>query len=247
MGTVLILVLGGFVLLLVLITVGMSQASASIAASNAARDEDVRAAVTQYGLLHAMSAGEVIIGASPERQALFYKLGGTPEVWIPYEMIASVELTPVYERTEETTSETRTRRGRQLVSAGIGAAIAGPVGAIVGGSGAPSTTTSSTSTSETLASLELKVRLLDPRRPMMLLEIGERMLSGSRVSPNLRSTAENMAALLANIVDENAYIKAQSSHVAQPNPPSPPSIAWPSKQLAPAEPQRGWWTRTFGG
>ncbi|UVO50995.1 hypothetical protein M0208_10875 [Sphingomonas sp. SUN019] len=239
----LVALFGVLVIAVVLIFASLHTSAVSAEADRKEKFERVAQATMEHSLVHALAAGDVIIGAAPAQRALFYKMAEQQEVWIPYSALAGVELTPIWQVSEDNVGETRTKRGNQLVSAGIGAALAGPVGAVIGGLSAKTTTTSFSSTSRLLSSLELKLRIKDPRKPFLSLEITERNIAGTNVTSELRHAAESLAALIANNVEENEK-PAQLVPAT-----SDPTLFPESRDTArqPYQPQRGWWQRTFGG
>ena len=113
-----------------------------------------------------------------------------------YDHVASVELTPIYEHHDAGTATTTSNRGSQLISAGVGAAIAGPAGLVVGGlSGSRTTTHDSVSTAE-LDRIELKIRLYFDDLPVVKI-----------VAPSYAATqAERLAARLANAIDQRGGV-----------------------------------------
>ena len=109
----------------------------------------------------------ITLGVNVRKRAIAVVRSNGHGKWIPFEAIAGVELTPFYTRIEEGTSETSTRRGSQLIGAGIGAAIAGPAGMVVGGLSGGSRTQSSSSSSEFLSEMEIKLRLFSEEEPLL--------------------------------------------------------------------------------
>lgn len=165
------------------------------------------------------------IGASLCRRQLAIVNRGGHGRWIDFDQIAAVELTPIYDRIDQSTSQTTTRRGSQLIGAGLGAAVAGPAGLIVGGLSGNTTTETRGSSSQFLSRLELNLRIFDDAIPNLKLSI----TSGY-------DEAERLAARLANIIDQRGtkYVPSSrstdSTFITDPLPSMP----------------RGWWQRTFG-
>ena len=146
--------------------------------------------------------------------------------------LAAVELTPIYESVTLSSGETRTNRGSQLVSAGVGAVVAGPAGAVIGGlSGSTHTSTNSRS-EQRLASVELHVRFLSEELPYVLVATGQ------------IEKARELAARLANIID------LREKRTGPLEPPERVTTALLSNEALATLPasatQRGWWSRTFG-
>lgn len=144
--------------------------------------------------------------------------------WIGFNRIAQVELIPFYTRRDESSSETSTRRGSQFLGAGIGAAVAGPAGLIVGGLSGKQTISTQGSSSEYLSKLELKLRLRSDRMPMLKIAFSEHL-----------DGVELMAARLANAVDESAG----------PAPPGSELLETFQVKCRPVVAD-GLWKRTFG-
>lgn len=240
-GVVLIflLIVGGGVVALVMF----------VSADGAAREaHGVRARLVddlaaEHDLLHAVAAGDVIIGVKEGRHALFYKLADQPHLWLSIANIAAVELRPVFERRDESTATTTTSRGSQLIGAGVGMAIAGPVGALIGGTTGARQTTSRIESNAVLRALELEMRVRDARRPRLIVSISQPLPSGSIVPPALEERSRNLAAFLATAIEDAGSTGPESRE--QGGEPHAAPIAWPSQPLAVGE-RRGWWQRTFG-
>ncbi len=146
--------------------------------------------------------------------------------------VRSVELTPIYQTVTDSTGETRTNRGSQLLSAGIGSAIAGPVGLLAGGLSGSTRNVSQSVSQQNLVSMEINVRFLSDEVPLVVIATG------------MVDDAREIAARLANMIDMrpaalDALPPVQS---VQTVPLTDEEFA--SLPLAPV--QRGWWSRTFG-
>jgi hypothetical protein len=117
---------------------------------------------------------------------------------LPYSALRAVTLTPEYSRTSYSDGEVRTRTGSAIVRAGLGAAVAGPVGAIIGGLSAPQISEARTEHDETVSVLELEMFFRDERHPRFVMHgIG----AYSVVSYEVSEAFKDMAARLANVVD----------------------------------------------
>ena len=145
--------------------------------------------------------------------------------WIEFNRIAHIELVPTYSTSYRSTSSTSTRRGSQLLGAGIGSAIAGPAGLIVGGLSGKTRTTTQGSSTESLSSVELKLRLRSSELPFLSLTFRW-----------LGTDLETIAARVENFLDGN-----------------PPVVAGLEEQafrrfsVVPRPVLRvSWWTKTFG-
>jgi hypothetical protein len=152
-----------------------------------------------------------------------------------YDHVASVELTPVYEHHDVGTSTTKVGRGSQLVSAGIGAAIAGPAGLVVGGlTGSKSTAISSVQTTE-LDRIELRVRLHCDDLPVFRIVASRHALG----------EVERFAARLTNVIEkrnkvpENIAKPLRVETILERDAQLPGQLATSSR--------KGWWARTFYG
>ena len=131
----------------------------------------------------------------------------------------------MYSTSNRSTSQTSTRRGSQLLGAGIGSAIAGPAGLIVGGLSGKTKTTTRGSSTESLSSLELKLRLRSDELPFVSLTFGWIGAGG----------VETIAARVANYLDRNSPVADLEKQALRRF-----SVA-PRPTVRP-----GWFTRTFG-
>jgi hypothetical protein len=185
--------------------------------------------------------GPVTLGVNvASRMLAIIRRDGNGE-WIPYDAVAGVELTPIYRRIDEGTSETTTRRGSQIIGAGLGAAVAGPAGMIVGGLSGGTRTESFSSSSEFLSELELKIRLFNEHEPLLKLRFSVTDLAQfDPATKRLEGGADDLERIAARLATEvecrgpdkrgtNAYRSFEQLIVGGP-PPVP----------------KGWWQRTFG-
>lgn len=192
----------------------------------------------QLGLTDVAGSGN-IVGVHLERHAFaFVKRDGTGK-WVPFDAVAGVELTPFFSTFEEGTGETKTRRGSQLIGAGLGAAIAGPAGLIVGGLSGGSTSTHSSSSSEVLDAMELKVRLFSDAEPLMKINMAN-SLHFDPVSKQYEGELDGLERLAARLATE---IERRGPSFEKPQFASFEAIA---VKEAPRT-QEGWWSSTFGG
>jgi hypothetical protein len=230
---ILALVVGGIVLALV---------NASLAKADGVRQHQQWKRSTKETLgLADVAYGPVTLGINVDRRMLAtIRRDGRGE-WIPYDAVAGVELTPFYMRIDEGTSETTTHRGSQLIGAGLGAALAGPAGMIVGGLSGGSRTESFGSSSEFLSELELKIRLFSEQEPLLKLRFSVTELGQfDPVTKRLEGGPEDVERIAARLATElecrgpkkratNAYRSFEQLTVATPTPVP-----------------KGWWQRTFG-
>jgi hypothetical protein len=192
----------------------------------------------QLELTHAVHDGYTL-GVNVRRRAVAVIDPHGQGKWIPYEAVAGVELTPFYTRVEQGTSEATTRRGAQLIGAGIGAAIAGPAGMVVGGLSGGTRTESFSTSSEFLSGMELKLRLLSEEEPLLKL----RFEGKAGFNPDTKEfeggldELERIAARLATEID----CREQSTSA------SLRADAFDTFEV-PARPEvgEGWWSQTFG-
>ena len=146
-------------------------------------------------------------------------------IWVEFDRIAHIEIIPLYSTYHESTGQTSTRRGSQLFGAGIGAAIAGPAGLIVGGLSGKTETVTRGSSRESLTSLELKLRLRSEELPFVKMTFD--WLNSDEV--------ERIAARVANSLDQTSPVADLEKQAFQ------------RFSVAPRPTMRaGWWTRTFG-
>lgn len=146
--------------------------------------------------------------------------------WIDLDRIRSVELERTYSQHHEGYTETRTGRGSQLVGAGVGAAIAGPAGLVVGGlSGKTFTETEGTS-QQFLDSLTIKLRLRSTTLPLMSLGFSKDF-----------HEVEVVAAQISNAIED----RKEASSTVDASEPFPRFAATAQPQV-----QEGWWSKTFG-
>lgn len=191
----------------------------------------------QLGLTD-VAGSDNIVGVNLDRHAFaFVKRDGTGK-WVPFNAVAGVELTPFFSTFEESTGETKTRRGSQLIGAGLGAAIAGPAGLIVGGLSGGSTTTHASSSSEVLDAMELKVRLFSEVEPLMKINLTN-SYHLEPVSEHSTGGLDGLERLAARLATE---IECRGSSFEKPNFASFEAIAVKEKPLT----REGWWTSTFG-
>jgi hypothetical protein len=113
-----------------------------------------------------------------------------------------------------------------LIGAGIGAAVAGPAGAVIGGLSGKTETFSHSSSSEYLDHVELKLRLLSNEVPVMKLTFGSDI-----------DDVERIAARIATAIEHRGTDS------------STPDLGAPFENFvvsAPPEFSVGWWKKTFG-
>lgn len=144
--------------------------------------------------------------------------------WIPAWQIRALELEPHYSQHHESTSQTRTSRGSQLVGAGVGAALAGPAGLVVGGLSGNTTTDSFGFSEQYLDSLTIKLRLDSTDQP--LLNLG--------FSRDLHEV-EIIAAHIQNALEDRPRRPKQSPDALKPFAVTPRPVV-----------DAGWWSKTFG-
>lgn len=179
------------------------------------------------------------IGVNIQRRAVAFIRADGHGKWIPYDAVAGVELTPFYSRIEEGVSESTTRRGSQLIGAGIGAALAGPAGLVVGGLSGGARTESISSTSEFLSEMELKLRLLSDDEPLLKLRFSNRIdydPETEKFDGGL-DDLERIAARLATDIDsrkDKARAHDHSESFEQFSVAACPHVV------------EGWWSKTFG-
>ncbi len=138
----------------------------------------------------------------PEHSEIYIDdLNGT--FTFPYRLIRTVSLVPVSETHSETTGESRTSRGSQIISATIGGAFAGPAGALAGGLSGKQTSQSSTTFTTTIIDYELEVHFLDDEMPRVSLNAGAQGSFGLSVPHGMDDQFKQMAARLANAVHNN--------------------------------------------
>jgi hypothetical protein len=124
---------------------------------------------------------------------------------LPFEKLRGVSLTPIMETVFESTGESHTNRGSQIIGAGLGAAVAGPAGLIVGGlSGSQSTASTSTSSAH-VVDLELDLFFRDDNLPRFVFNGGSYGTWGSlSITYGQEQETRNLAARLANVAEANA-------------------------------------------
>lgn len=180
-----------------------------------------------HDVKHVISDNHLAFGLDPARKRfVVVKRNGDGSLY-SYDHIAAVLLTPTYITKISSTAETKSRRGSQIVSAGLGAAVAGPAGLVVGGLSGSTTTTTHGTSHEELQSLELEVRLFCDDQPRTTIS----------VDAADEKEARDFAARLANIIEQR---------VTQPAAMGAP-IAIETELIDPeAMPrQKGWFARTF--
>ena len=124
---------------------------------------------------------------------------------LDYDALRSVTLTPVMSSYSESSGEVSTRRGSQLIGAGVGAALAGPLGAVVGGLTGSQRQQTSTTTLSSTDDLELEMFFRNDELPRFIMHAGSRdSLGGSVMIPEVGEGFKDMAARLANIIDRQA-------------------------------------------
>jgi hypothetical protein len=205
MGIVLVVTLVVTVLLIGAFVGGFQNATSAVQRQKQALS-DVKPLKKELGLSFAlMDTGGRVIGLRPSDRRLAIRNGSGREVnELGYEQLLDVSLTAETSSHTEGIAETTTPRTRQLLSASVGAAVAGPGGAFVGAVTSPQRHVSSSQTTENVDRLILEVRLMDEALPRFTLQ------SGDGVVPfEVEEAFKDMAARLANIVDGNA--KAASS------------------------------------
>lgn len=192
----------------------------------------------RLGLTDVVGSGH-IVGVNLERRSFaFIGADGTGK-WVPFDAVAGVELTPIFSTFEEGTVETKTRRGAQLIGAGLGAAIAGPAGLIVGGLSGGSTATHSSSSTEVLDAMELKVRLFSDVEPLLKIHI-ENSLYFDPIAKHFEGGLESVERLAARLATE---IERRDPSLKSP---CFASFGTINVGRAPRT-QEGWWSSKFGG
>lgn len=193
--------------------------------------------ITELGLVDVVGRGR-LLGVNLQRRALaIIGVNGSGK-WIPYDAIAGVELTPFYSRIEEGGSETTTRRGTQLIGAGIGAAIAGPAGLVVGGLSGGSRTQTSSSSSDVLSSMELKLRLFSDVEPLLNLSF-ENEPDFNWETKTYEGGLDSLERIAARLATEIERRKARAKK------PRFDTFETISTKAAPHA-DEGWWSSTFG-
>jgi hypothetical protein len=140
-----------------------------------------------------------LLGIRSAERTLVIRNGREAELReLRYEHLLEVSLTATTSSQTETTGESTTPRTTQILSAGLGAAVAGPAGAVVGGLTAPQRHASTSRTSDNMDELQLELRLLDDALPRFTLQTG-----GPIVAYEVEQAFRDMGARLANIVDTN--------------------------------------------
>jgi hypothetical protein len=146
-----------------------------------------------------------MIGLRTKSRKIVIKPQDGAVIELDYDALRSVTLTPVMSSYSESFGEVSTRRGSQLIGAGVGAAVAGPLGALVGGLTGGQKQQSSTTTLSSTDDLELEMFFRDDDLPRFAMHAGSpNSLGGSVMNPELRERFKDMAARLANIVERRA-------------------------------------------
>lgn len=156
----------------------------------------------QHRVKHALAdpAGRMI-GLRPAEETIHLKLPNGEIHDFNYSKLRAVTLTPVTEMESMTSGETVTHRGSQIISAGLGAMLAGPTGAIVGGLTSPQQHSSTTTDESWSSDLILELFLKDEDLPRFELHASG---GSSVVSHPMEEAFKDMAARLANIVEDRS-------------------------------------------
>lgn len=180
-----------------------------------------------------------LLGANRKKRALAHVRADGHGKWIPYNLVAGIELTPCYESIEEGSSVTTTRRGSQIIGAGIGAALAGPAGLIVGGLSGSTSTESRSRSSEYLSSMELKLRLYSEIDPLLKFSFENKFQFDPETNEYTGGLdgLERIAARLATEIDARPDAKSR--------PKTNTKLETFTVQARPAA-NEGWWSSTFG-
>jgi hypothetical protein len=204
------------------------------------RREWRRSTKEQLGL-NELAYGSTTLGSSTDRRALAVIRASGEGEWIPFDAVAGVELTPFYARIDEGTSETTTRRGPQLIGAGLGAVVAGPAGMIVGGLSGVTRTESFSSSSEFLSDLELKVRLFSDDKPLLKVRFSvSELIQFDPETQRLEGSSDDIDQITARLATE-----VQCREAVQPANKRVYSFEKLSVPPPPPVP-KGWWQKTFG-
>ena len=155
------------------------------------------------------------------------------------EHVAAVEFKSEYMNFTSGTGETTTNRGSQLVGAGIGAAVAGPVGMLAGALSGSTQTQAHSSTQQVLTSAGLEIRFFSEELPVVA------------ITTSMVDEARQLAARLAIIIDLRTNVPAdlpaaQLVHTTMLNLEEAASLNKIAEPSAPEGIRRGWWQRTFG-
>jgi len=162
--------------------------------------------------------------------------------------LAAVEFKSEYMNFTSGIGETTTNRGSQLVSAGVGAAVAGPVGMLAGALSGSTQTQTHSSTQRVLTSASLQIRFFSDDMPVVAM------------ATSMVDEARQLAARFANIIDLRTSIPSDlppaqfvhtnmlttagitaSEEFAATTAPERIAAATPPESV-----RRGWWQRTFG-
>jgi hypothetical protein len=188
---------------------------------------------TAHKVVDVVSDGKITLGIDPKSKTLVIVDARGNGHRYTYDHVAAIELAAVFEREEEGTTETRTSRSSQLIGAGVGVALAGPVGLAVGGLSGKKISSHTTTSKERLDHLDLKLRLFCDDQPAVTVS----------APAHAQVVAERLAARLANAIDQRMASRKKLS-----NPVAITTELFTNQQLAVAGDldQRGWWAKTMG-
>lgn len=166
---------------------------------------ELEAARKELQCEHAIvGAGGTLLGLRADENLIIISSAGGTANPLPYSALRAVTLTPTIHSTSVSTGQSRTLRGSQLIAAGAGAALAGPVGILVGGLSGRQQHESTTYSSDRVTALELELFFRDDRLPRMSI-----VASGNYGPLPLKQDAfKDMAARLANIAEQNTTTHA---------------------------------------
>lgn len=147
-----------------------------------------------------------MIGLRPASKQVVARTRDGTFVELTYKALRSVSLTPVLCTFSESSGQTTTRRGSQIIGASLGGVVAGPLGMVVGGLSGGQTHQSITTTNSSTGDLELEVFFRDDQLPRFAMHAGTPDgAGGSIMNPDLGEAFKDMAARLANIIDAQRH------------------------------------------
>ncbi|QNM82282.1 hypothetical protein H8M03_09675 [Sphingomonas sabuli] len=146
-----------------------------------------------------VGAGGTLLGLSSDEDLIIVRTPDGTASRLPYNALRAVTLTPTLRSTSVSAGQSRTRRGSQLIGAGAGAALAGPVGALIGGLSGPQQHETKTHSSDHITTLELELFFRDDGLPRVSV-----VATGNYGALPVKQDAfKDIAARLANIAERN--------------------------------------------
>lgn len=227
------------VFLIVVVVVGayiasqLSQLQTNIAADAVDRTARLDEITRAYDLADSFWVGGIVVGYDRDKRQMLLFRSDTNKAMVPINGIKEADLL-VTSHESGSTSVTTTNRGSQLAGGVVGAAVAGPLGMVVGGLSGSQTTTSTNTVIETI---ELRFRLDSETLPMLKLK-----LDGAGYP-----TAEKLVARLKNGIERGDVAESNDSDIGNGDFGASVSAVLPVPPAdVLAQQQKGWWQRTFG-